>query len=201
MGALPTPPGWLQVPRHPCALVSARCNLAEAAFSVIKLSRQKVHQYCVLTRVWGNATAAVESSVTESAVTADAASPPLGMDPRRQRWNLARTFSAAGGSEMAWPCCGYHFPTPSPPPFCLSVTCRSLTRSIFTRPSPQNVGKARVLSASSPAKQACQTAGPSIKCDWRDEHIFLCFFPYQVRCGIALSMFLLPLHKKEKDFR
>lgn len=123
MGALPTPPGWLQVPRHPHALVSARCNLTEAAFSVIKLSRQKVHQYCVLARVWGNATTAVESSVTESAVTADAASPPLGMDPRRQRWHLARTFSAAGlvewlrdGMAMLWT------PFPSSPPFLLSAS-------------------------------------------------------------------------------
>lgn len=43
----------------------------------------------------------VESTVTESAVTADAASPPLGMHPHRQRWPLARAFMAAVPVEWA----------------------------------------------------------------------------------------------------
>lgn len=60
--------------------------------------------------------------MTESAVTADAACPPLGMGPLRRRWHLARTFSAAGlvewlGDGMArlWA------PLPGPPPSLLSA--------------------------------------------------------------------------------
>lgn len=100
MGALPTPPELVggtapHVPWRPSGLVSACCSHAETAFSRIKLSRQEGSPGLHAGKDVGNATASEESSVTESAVTADTASPPLGLYPHRQRWHIARTVTAA----------------------------------------------------------------------------------------------------------
>lgn len=133
----------------------------------------------MLARMWGNAQL-LWRACDRISCHGRCSKPTTQKDSLRQRWHLARTFSAAGLVEwlrddmaMLW------VPFPSPPLSFLPYSHLSQSDMLhFHSPVPPECKEAEGLVCFISGQM--DEAGPSIKCAWRDKHIFFVFPPIKL---------------------